>query len=231
MKNMTLILIFLLSAFVSNAQRATVHITTKLPITYRVSIDDQIQYYEDVSNLRIMNVSGAKKLSLFINTPSAQTPSVSLTNSKDQYYTIEKEGDRYVIVPLTDLTSAKKMRYTVANYIGKPKLVKLDSGYKQVHSCKLDDAQLNQLIQDIVSLNDANARKNYLLARLNKNCLQTHQIKSIGFRLEDDALKLDIYKKFFNTSLDRINYKNLLETFKTQIYANQFYEWLEKSPL
>lgn len=232
MRKLNLIAALILLSIGVWAQRATVYIATQLPIDYQVFIDDYPQRFGYGSSYKIISVpTTAKQLSLQINTPSQQTPSIMLNTAgkKEVFYTIVKEGDKYKLVQAEHHNFLKEKRYVFAAYIAKPKPVKQDTGYKQPHSCKVPDSVINQAITNVLLLKDNQAKQTFLASVFGRKCLSAEQIRSIGYRLDEDELKLNVYQDFYLTSLDRSNYKILKSSFKTETYAQRFNEWWEKA--
>jgi len=210
----------------------TVYVTTNIPIEYQIFIDGQIQSFGLGTHYKILNVSqGKKTLSIKTNTPSHQTPKIDIATSgnKEEYYIINKDGDKYVLAPCN---SEFKMRSDInpilCSYIPKRAPVRLDSNYKQVHSCKISDSFLNNTILRLDDLKDKNARQIYLENSFKNKCLMTHQVRSIGYRIEDEQDRYNFYLKYYRSCVDRIEYNILLKTFNSQVYANKFDEWLKK---
>jgi hypothetical protein len=231
MKKSTTVLIAIVIAITLSAQRKTIYLSTDLPLQYQIYIDDELQYYGLGSIYKISGLTAGKKtLSIKTYTNSHQTPSVSIGTSseKDEYYILSKIDDKYVINKAPKGFAIKKESYpTICSYISKRPVPKLDSNYKQPHSCKIEDSMINKIITQMLLLKDAAARQNLFNSSFNRKCLQSSQLRSIGYRLDDDKEKFDLYKKYFPTCVDRVDYKNLVKTFTAQEYTNQFENWMK----
>jgi hypothetical protein len=231
MKRTTLIVLLCLLTSLSFAQqKKTIYISTKLPIKYRIFLNEELQLYGDASSAKIANVPfGEKKLSLTILTPSNQKPSlmVAKTNEKEEYYVVEQIGETYVLKSNPNGAKENKTYYSKASFIPKPKPAPKDSNAPVLHTCKISDSILNRFIVDMSSLKDAKVKKEFTLNFMKRKCLYTHQIKSIGYRIDDDMIRFDLYKILSQQCLDRNSYLDLVNSFQSQKYGNLFIAWYE----
>jgi len=229
MKKNTLILVFLsILSLSSFSQKKTIYISTKLPITYRVYIDNQMQYFGEVVRIKLFNVPiGEKKLHVRVMTPSDQKPSIQIavSSDKEEYYTILQEGDNYVLKPNPARVKDDKATYTRGSFVPVQKTFVKDTSKKDFHTCKMTDSAINKVILDLNSLKDVKAKKNFVVNYMKRKCLYTHQIKSIGYRIDDDMQRLELYQILFQTSLDKNNFTDLTNSFQSQLHGNKFIDW------
>ncbi|MBL7789821.1 MAG: hypothetical protein JNL75_08360 [Chitinophagales bacterium] len=235
MKKTAFILLNCLIALSNFAQqKLTIYISTKLPITFRTYIEDELQIYAECSRVKISNVpSGEKKLKLRIMTPSNQQPTIVIGKSgnKEEYYKVEQIGDKYVIKSNPEGIKEDKTYYARGSYMPKPKPAVKDTNSKNNQSCHVRDSILNKFITDMSSLKDAKSRKDYAVNYMRRKCLYTHQIKSIGYRIDDDEQRLELYKILFQPALDRNKFQDLTNSFQSQLYANKFIDWFNNQKL
>ena len=95
-KHILVLAILSLLSSPSFSQKKTIYISTKLPITYRVYIDNQLQFFGDVIRMKLFNVPiGEKKMHVRIMTPSNQKPSIliAINSDKEEYYSIIQEPE------------------------------------------------------------------------------------------------------------------------------------------
>jgi hypothetical protein len=227
-KNTLIILVVLFIGSISAQQRQTIYITTKLPIKFKTYIDDELQLYVECAQIKILNVpKGEKKLKVRVMTPSDQQSSITIGKSidKDEYYRIEKVGETYVLKANPEGAKDDKTYYSRASYIPKPKTTIKDTSLKSNQTCHLTDSALNKIIIDISSIKDVKARKNLAQNLFKSKCLYTHQIKSIGYRIDDDEQRFALYQVLFLPALDRNKFSDLTNSFQSQLYANKFMNW------
>ncbi|MFN9952469.1 MAG: hypothetical protein ACK55I_05155, partial [bacterium] len=74
-------------------------------------------------------------------------------------------------------------------------------------------------------IKDVKARKNLAQNLFKAKCLYTHQIKSIGYRIDDDEQRFALYQILFLPALDRNKFSDLTNSFQSQLYANKFMNW------
>ncbi len=229
MRKNTLLIIFSFIVLTASAQlRKTIYISTKLPIQFKAYIDSVLQFAYESSNLIIMNVPlGEKKMSIRVLTPSNQILNTVIAKNpgKEESYKIEKLGDAYILKLNTDGVKENQSFYTKTGYRPQPKPVVKDTGSKIISTCHLSDSVLNKFIQDLGSLKNAHAKKEFALNYMKRKCLYTHQIKSIGYRIDDDAARFEMYKILFLPALDRNKFLDLVSSFQSQKYGNLFMDW------
>lgn len=218
----------------SFSQKKTIYISTKLPITYRVYIDNQLQFFGDVVRIKLFNVPiGEKKMHVRIMTPSNQKPSVliAINSDREEYYTIIQEGDNYSLK--FNLAGAKddKATYTRGSFVPVQKPFMKDTSKRDFHTCKMTDSAINKLILDLNNLKDVKSKKNFVVNYMKRKCLYTDQIKSIGYRIDDDMTRLELYQNLFLSSLDRNNFAKLTNSFQSQLYGNKFIDWFTQQKL
>ena len=235
MKKNTLFIIFSFIVLTTSAQlRKTIYISTKLPIRFKAYIDSVPQFAYESSNLTIMNVPlGEKKLSVRVLTPSNPILNTVIAKNagKEESYKIEKLGDAYVLKLNTDGAKVDRSLYTKTGYRPKPKPVTKDTSSKITSTCHLSDSVLNKFIQDLASLKNVNAKKEFALNYMKRKCLYTHQIKSIGYRIDDDAARFEMYNILFLPALDRNKFLDLVSSFQSQKYGNLFMDWYKEQKI
>ena len=233
-KNTFIFALLCIVSFSSFSQKKTIYISTKLPITYRVYLDNQLQYFGDVVRIKLSNVpNGEKKMHIRVMTPGDQKPEILIAKNtdKEEYYNIVQEGDRYVLQPNPNGTKDDKATYTRGSYMPIPRPAVKDTSGQTFHSCKMTDSAINKSILDLGSLKEMKAKKNFVLNSMQRKCLYTHQIKSLGYRIDDDKLKLEIYQALFQTSLDRNKFPDLTNSFQSQLHADKFMYWFNQQKL
>lgn len=227
-KNTLLLAICFYILGISAQQRETVYISTKLPIKFRAYIDGELQFYGECSQLKILNIpKGEKRLSVRIMTPSNQQLGMAIAKSteKEEYFKIEQVGETYVLKPNPDGAKENKSLFSRTSYIPKPKPAKKDTNDKSIQSCHVNDSALNKFIMDMSSLKDPKSRMNFTLNFMKRKCLHTHQIKSIGYRIDDDAQRFELFKVLFLPALDKNKFADLTSSFQSQAYGNKFMDW------
>jgi hypothetical protein len=232
MKKNTLFVITCLFFLTAAAQqRKKVYITTNLPIKFKTYLDGQLQFAGECSNLIILNVpQGEKKLLVKVMTPSNQQPSIAIAKSseKEEFYKIEKLGETYILKSNPEGQKQDKTFFSRTGYTPKQKPYVKDTSIKNAAAtCQVSDSILNKFIVDLGSLKNAKAKKEFALNYMKRKCLYTHQIKSIGYRIDDDAARFEMYKVLFYPALDRNKFLDLVSSFQSQKYGNMFMDWFE----
>lgn len=235
MKKNTLFFICSLICLTTYAQqRKSIHISTKLPIKFKAYIDSVPQFSYESSNLTIMGVPlGEKKMSIRVMTPSNQvlTTVIAKSPGKEESYKIEKLGNAYILKLNPDGAKEDRSLYTKTGYRPKFKPGVKDTSSKIIATCHVSDSLINRFIVDLGSLKNANAKKEYTLNYMKRKCLYTHQIKSIGYRIDDDAARFEMYKILFLPALDRNKFLDLGSSFQSQKYGNLFMEWYKEQKI
>lgn len=230
MKKISLFFIIIVIASSLFAQKKSIYINTEVDMNYQLFIDDELQSYGISSEYKLIGLTpGKKKLSIKTFTKSNQSPSIDIgtTNDKIEYYTIIFKEGKYSIVKKPAFKFKSEINTALCYYIPKRIPAKLDSNYKQPHTCKISDSIVNEAIKNMVLLTNRKSRENYLNSSFGRKCLQSSQLKSIGYRIDDDKEKFDLYMKFHRTCIDNSEFKILIETFTNQEYANKFDTWLK----
>lgn len=231
MRKISTILFFLTLFLCTYAQRKTIHVLSIVPIEYQIYIDGELQSYKLGSFYKIVNVpKGKKTLSISTYTNSHQTATIEIANSdsKEEYYLVNKSGEKYFLQKDEKGIIKKNSSYPLlAGYIAKRITPKLDSNYKHIHSCKTTDSIINKISSNLIDIKDSKAQETYLTSSLRNKCLTTQQIKSIGVNITDEKDRLTFYQKYFITCFDRIEFKNLLSTFSKPEYSSKFDTWLK----
>lgn len=233
-KNAFLIIFSLIFLTTSAQQRKAIYISTKLPIKFKAYIDSVPQFSYESSNLTIMHVPmGEKKLTIRVMTPSNQALNtiIAKNSGKEESYKIEKIGDAYILKLNTEGTKEDKSLYTKTGFRPKTKPIVKDTSSKISATCHVSDSLLNKFIVDLGSLKNPNAKKEYALNYMKRKCLYTHQIKSIGYRIDDDAARFEMYKKLYLPALDRNKFLDLVSSFQSQKYGNLFMDWYKEQKI
>jgi hypothetical protein len=234
MKKISLFLAVLFISTAIIAQKKMIYIKTDINMTYQVFIDGELQSYGLGSEYKINAVTpGKKMLSIKTLTQSNQSPSIEIGTSSDkiEYYEVmmsKEKKDQYIITKKAAFKFKAESNPTFCNYIAKRIPAKLDSNYKQPHSCKVTDSIVNQTIKSMLDLKDKKAREALINSKFSRKCLESSQLRSIGYRITDDKEKYDMYMKYYKTCIDNVDYKILIETFTNQEYNNKFEAWLKE---
>lgn len=61
----------------------------------------------------------------------------------------------------------------------------------------MTDSAINKLILDLNNLKDVKTKKDFVVNYMKRKCLYTDQIKSIGYRIDDDMTRLELYQNLF----------------------------------
>lgn len=229
-KNSLLLLFTFIFSFIQAQQRKTIYISTALPIQFKTYIDGELQLFSSSSSIKIANVpAGEKKLHVRVLTPSNQQASIAIGKSseKEEFYKIEQNGESYTLKPNPNGAKEDKTFFSRASYmpVRKPAVKVKDSGAVVQTTCHLSDSLLNKFILDMGNLPSPKAKKDFTLTFMKRKCLYTHQIKSIGYRIDDDEVKFEVYKNLFFPALDRNKFADLFSSFQSQKYAIQFLDW------
>lgn len=231
----SILLLSLLALSMYSQARKTIVISTKLPIKFRAYIDGELQIYQDLTNVKIANVpSGKKMLHVKVMTPSHQVPSIAIAMSdkKVEHYIITSENNKYYLKLNPNWQKEDIIYYTRAAYIrkGLPPAVGASVAATS-HFCQLSDSTLHSIITSMAELKDPAAKKSYIMNVTKNYCLASHQLRSIGYRIDDDATRLEIYQEKYNSIIDKPKYLDLTNSFQSQVFGNKFIEWVKNQKL
>ncbi len=232
MKRKVFLLILTMACMTSHAQKwKTIYIRTNLPISFKAYIDSVLQYSYESSKLIIHNVPAGEKslqIKILVQNNPILTTKISPSADREVFYQIEKLGASYVLNKNQKGDKEKFEGFIQTGYAPKPSAGVRDTSSRPAYTCRVSDSLLNNFVMNLAVLKSTAARKDYVLSYMKRKCLYTHQLKSIGYRIDNDQARMDIYKALFLASLDSNKYLDLVSSFQSQKFGDLFIEWFKQ---
>lgn len=214
------------------SQRYSVNIQSYGRDKYQVYIDEELQSYHQALNYRIQGIpNGVKVMKVIMNTNPKQEYSLTIgsTGTANEYYTLAPQGKNYQLANQKESFrfSSSNLPSTV-NFVAKRAPVKLESGFKQAHTCEMTDSAVNLLIENIADLKDEKSKESFQDMFLKAKCLLTYQIRALAGRFNDDTSRIRLYKKLYLGCNDKSKYPELSKSFESLSTAQEFSTWLSQ---